>query len=856
MATIPESSVTTYECVKRSFMELGYISGLLREHYEFADVLSQGYFLRTIPLAAFAQEPTSYRNACFGVVFADGHSGSSLVSDYRSLGAPYILEIQQNKVNRWGMTAEGPPQLLEQISPEELPALFASHKKDWSPDRMLRTKCLCASDLAMQLDFYDIGLLPVIEAQVQEKLDQLLRRTVAQSVGEFKRYFPNIDPDYPGLIRLIFRLVAAKVLGDRLFKGDWLTEDPRAVIEAVEDFYFKEPTPYPVLQHYPTQRTAWESIRKSFHFQNLSVEALAYVYENTFVTKELRQLYSIHSTPPNIAEYIVRNLPFEQLEYDERTVFEPFAGHAVFLVAAMRRLRELLPSSMSAEERHAYFVKKLSGMEREEFAWEVGRLSLMLADYPNPDGWKLILGDAFLGSSVDSHIAKANVVLCNPPFERFNFDERSHYGDLHSVYKPAEILTRIVTHPQRPKLLGFVLPRTFISGRGYREIRALVGQAYSRLELLALPERVFRHSDAESVLLIASGQPNASVHIISMLVREDELHDFERNSKPGYRTERDAPLTTVAQSTELWVPPLSEIWDVLRSYDHLGTIAEVHRGIEYNMPLRENRDILISLVPQEGFSEGLDRVSNAMEPFLIGNRVFLNTKRERMRGNAYLRPWHKPKVIANAVRLGIGPWRIGAMVDYDGLVCYQNFHGIWPRENIHIEVLATLLNGPIANAYLWTHERRHNQADTIESIPVPKLDELTINELKSLVQRYIETRKSWLSKPLAALEKESSCRSLLMQMDALVLKAYDLPPKLERKVLDCFQGYPRIGPVEFKGYYLEGYHAKMKALQGHIPNIDLSKKGSPEERTKHQLEIMNSLKGARRRANTTRIREA
>lgn len=856
MATIPESSVTTYERVKRGFSDLGYVGGLLCERYQFADVLSQGYFLRTIPLAAFAQEPTSYRNACFGVVFADGQSGSSLVADYRSLGAPYILEIQQDKVNRWGMTAEGSPQLLQQISPDALLSLFTSHKRDWAPDQMLRTKCLCAPDFAMQLDFYDVGLLPIIETQVQVKLDQLLRRTVVQSISEFKQYFPDVDPDYPGLIRLIFRLVAAKVLGDRLFKGNWLTEDPRAVIEAVEDFYFKEPTPYPVLQHYPTQRTAWDSIRKSFHFQNLSVEALAYVYENTFVTKELRQLYSIHSTPPNIAEYIVRNLPFEDLEQDERTVFEPFSGHAVFLVATMRRLRELLPSSMSFEQRHAYFVERLTGIEREEFAWEVGRLSLMLADYPNPDGWKLIRGDAFLDSSVVSQIAKANVVLCNPPFERFNFDERSYYGDLHSVYKPAEILMRIISHPQRPKLLGFVLPRTFISGRGYRDIRALVGQSYKRIELLALPERVFRHSNAESVLLIASGQPNTSVHIISMLVREHELHDFELTSKPNYRAERDVPLTTIAQSTKLWVPPLSEIWDALRSYDRLGAMAEVHRGIEYNIPLKENRDILISLGPQEGFAEGLDRVSNEMEPFLIGSRVFLNTKEAMMRGNAYLLPWDKPKVIANAVRLGIGPWRIAAMVDYDGLVCYQNFHGIWPHENIHIEVLAALLNGPIANAYLWTYERRHNQADTIESIPVPKLDEPTSNELKSLVRRYIETRKSWLSNPLDALEKESSCRSLLMQIDAVILKAYNLPPKLERKVLDCFQGYLRIGPVEFRGYYLEGYHAKMKALQSRIPSIDLAKKGSSEERTKHQLEIMDSLKGARRRANTTRIGEA
>jgi hypothetical protein len=31
----------------------------------------------------------------------------------------------------------------------------------------------------------------------------------------------------------------------------------------------------------------------------------------------------------------------------------------------------------------------LSGLENEEFSREIARLSLMLADYPNPNGWQL-----------------------------------------------------------------------------------------------------------------------------------------------------------------------------------------------------------------------------------------------------------------------------------------------------------------------------------------------------------------------------------------------------------------------------------------------------------------------------------
>jgi len=476
-------------------------------------------------------------------------------------------------------------------------------------------------DFATQLDFFDIGLLPLIEGEVQGKLDNLLRRTVMSAVEQYKSNHPHTDPDYPGLVRLLFRLIAAKILNDRKYPGNWLNDDPRVVTKLVEDFYFRETTPKPVLEDDATQVDAWNSIRSSFYFQNLSVEALAHVYENTFVSKELRTLYSIHGTPPYIAEYIVRHLPFDKLEEHERVVFEPFAGHAVFLVAAMRRLRELLPSSMSTEERHDYFVQRLSGIEKEEFAWEVGRLSLMLADYPNPNGWQLIQGDAFQDSLVDREIAKAGVVLCNPPFEDFTVDERHNYPNLCSVHKPLEILHRIVNHPQKPRLLGFVLPRTFLTGQAYRELRATVGSAYGRLELVALPDKVFRHSDAEAVLLLAEGKPNESVHIVSSSVDKEGLQVFKHRGMPSYRTERDV-ATIDLERIDLWEPPLSQVWERLRSYESFGSIAEVHRGIEYSIPLSSNREKFVSLHPQDGFEKGLDMVRKGFEPFVSHDSVF------------------------------------------------------------------------------------------------------------------------------------------------------------------------------------------------------------------------------------------
>ncbi|MBL7208768.1 MAG: hypothetical protein ISS52_01595 [Dehalococcoidia bacterium] len=794
-----------YGQVKQGLRFLGYEGNLLQEEYGFADILGPIYSVRTIPLATFAQDPPSYQNACFGVVISDGQTGIRLVSSYRSLGAPHIIEIRQNEIHRWKMTSQGDPKWLEVISPERIRGMFESHKQDWSPDQILRAKSMGEEDFAAQLDFFDVGLLPLINGEVQEKLDSLLRRTVLIAVEQYKSKYPNAEPDYPGLVRLLFRLIAAKILNDRNYPGNWLNEDPGIVVKAVEDFYFREATPKPVLEDYATQLVAWNSIKSAFYFQNLSVEALAHVYENTFVSKELRTLYSIHGTPPYIAEYIVRHLPFDKLEDCERIVFEPFAGHAVFLVAAMRRLRELLPSSMGAEERHEYFIQRLSGIEKEEFAWEVGRLSLMLADYPNPNGWRLTRGDAFQDSIFDREIARAGIVLCNPPFEDFTIDERGIYANLTSVHKPIEILRRIVTHPQRPPLLGFVLPRTFITGQAYRELRETVGSTYSRLELVALPDKVFRHSDAEAVLLLAEGEPAAAIHITSALVDKDDLPIFRRQGTATYTTERDVPTDSMTRGNMLWEPPLSQVWDRLSSYERFGNIAEIHRGIEYTIPLRPNREKFVSSHPREGFEKGLDMVREGFEPYISRDNVFLNVGPDEMRTNAYLHHWNKPKVVANATRISRGPWRIAAVPDYEGLVCYQNFHGIWSLGRLPIEVLAAILNTPVANAYLWTHARRSNEKTTIGNVPVPNLDAPTTEILTNLVRTYIRYRQEWLANPFEEDRARDACYQLLAEIDAVILRAYDLPPKLERQLLDCFRGHSRPVPVEFTGYYPLGF---------------------------------------------------
>jgi len=66
-------------------MALGYTRELLRENYPFVDLTVPTSPVERVPLAAFAQEPPSYRTACFAVALIPNGVPSGL-RRYASLG--------------------------------------------------------------------------------------------------------------------------------------------------------------------------------------------------------------------------------------------------------------------------------------------------------------------------------------------------------------------------------------------------------------------------------------------------------------------------------------------------------------------------------------------------------------------------------------------------------------------------------------------------------------------------------------------------------------------------------------------------------------------------------------------------
>ena len=201
---------------------IGYRADAILRDYAFADVTDrQSGPARRAALAVFTQTPPSYRSAAFGAAESSALAPESTVRQFRSLGAPLFFVVEGDDVSVWQTYAEGPPREIQRAAVNALPSLFQAHREVWAPDAIHRAKSIGQIDTTYQLDFVDVGLIPALEGEIHEKLDRLLRETLAATR---KR---SDDPNARLLFQGVFRLLAAKILIDRGHQSstNWDTSD-------------------------------------------------------------------------------------------------------------------------------------------------------------------------------------------------------------------------------------------------------------------------------------------------------------------------------------------------------------------------------------------------------------------------------------------------------------------------------------------------------------------------------------------------------------------------------------------------------------------------------------------------------
>lgn len=118
---------------------------------------------------------------------------------------------------------------------------------------------------------------------------------------------------------------------------------------------------------------------------------------------------------------------------------------------------------------------------------------------------------------------------------------------------------------------------------------------------------------------------------------------------------------------------------------------------------------------------------------------------------------------------------------------------IHASKNWTVSNLWALIHSPFACAFVHYNPTQKNyMAEIMRSIPIPYATPSGLAKLDKLVTDY-------------CCELQNK-KSTLLKVDAEVLRLYDLPPRLEKKLLDFFTGHQRPGvPFDFDRYYPEGF---------------------------------------------------
>lgn len=790
---------------------IGYQNELVRQNYEFSDFQGQQSLVRKAPIAAFSEYPTSYRNSCLGVVYSDStRFGAKWVHEHRALGAPLIFEVRDDTVQPWSIGFNEAKHTRAAFALSDLGEVFHSNGDIWKPEELSRVKSALSPNT--QLNFFDANLLPQLEEFFQPRLKDVLERSFVQIEDCFQNVHGQ-NPNIEQLFNYLFRFVTAKIFQDRGDVEGWTDlTDPLVILQkATAHSGLETGTQLPSTFLDPRLlNVAWKSVSTTLNFQNFFVPEVAFIYEEAFINAKTRKELGIHSTPERLVNYIVEHLPWEQIDIEQRRVFEPFCGHGIFLASSLERLKRDV-ADVTPEQRHDYFRRMLVGVEKDALALEVCRLMLTLSDYPNNNSWNLNRADVFDWPQWDQTLASAGAVLANPPYESFGLQAKKRKSlGLRKAEPPAEMLFRLLRQP--PPLLGLVLPYSFLNGPSYREANRQIAERYEAVSLVELP-RIFRYADNQTVALMASGrrQEGTSVSVSFAEVHKDNLQEFW--DKGTVSNARTATLKIEDRAFSLRVAPQDSISQWLpASLPKLSSLATIRKGINWlarsdGEKIAEPRTDVASDALKEGFMLGAEKMKGNLSQFRINNLrcLSLNEKDQSPKDKAWKLEWERPKVVCNAGRRGQGsPWRIAAWADESGLAFTKQFFAIWPNDGVSIFAIAAVLCSPVANSLIWETDRgRDNRKSTLEKLPFPTKDKLGTNG--PLHRQAQELQRLLTPGEFSIAPSNEQITEALMRLDATILDAYELSAQAQRFLLDQFQAYKRPVSVPFHGYFPDGF---------------------------------------------------
>lgn len=797
--------ITTRELVPH-LRRCGYRGGRLRENYVYYEANQK----RQVSAAGFSQAAYNAVTACIAVLDGNRFAQEDVEKQvllYQSFGSPIVLVYRDDVLQFWHFS-NGKPVCKEQNTTDELDNFFEKYKVKFSPESIFRAKTIGRIKKEYQLSFVDRGLMPVIEKREGEYLSNLIVR-INDSLYEYRNKPEKTDAIERWLFQAGFWLIGAKILKDKEVEG-FKTLD----ISNIESLIGKIKRHYGAageldmskkIQKQALERVAGEIVKPVSSLSHITTKSLAYVYENALVSKKTRKALGTHATPSWLVNYIVWQLAdwIEKIPQENRMIFEPACGHAPFLTGGATILSILYKGR--DQQRHEYLKNHLIGLEKDLFAEEIARLALTLADIPNKNNWKIINTDIYDTDILQRTAERATILLCNPPFENFSKEEKQKYNNIETGNKAAEVLARTLPYMPKGSVFGVILPQGFLHKKNLTGLRKYILDNFELRTICNLPDNVFAKAGHISTVLLGR-KTKSEKGIFYLRIPKAGLQTFA-DSYQAKKEEFSKDFFYKEENYSFRISELKEIWDYCREYPEFQEYVTIGRGIEY-----KDFDKSVRKGKFTGAKKGFGRFKKIVDGKKVDigitelpDSFWMGLTDEEIKNPRYGAQIGIPQILANYIRSGGNVWRIKGLIEPEGAPAANSYLIIRPNnKTLSLYVIWALVNSPFTNAYMFDHcMERHNLEGILRKMPVP-FGNRDLSRLENMVRNYFEYQgKFELRDAIALREKEKQC---LLAIDAEVLRLYNLPPRLEKQLLDFFAGYQRKG-VDFKfdRYYEEDF---------------------------------------------------
>ena len=787
--------------VQQSLLNIGYDPQAIVANYDFA-VPGEGDALYDVDLAAFS-DPVRHdlHTSCMAAQRVGPDTIQSILSKLSFLATPIALLLHPDGVDIWPVTNNGGTQRLDQVPYDRLTQYFMEHARDFRPDAVAAAKTK-----GHQLSFFDVDRTLLEFAY--ESTQGILVDRFETAVNAAKYALGERDSNGPHaaieVAKAALQILAAAILEDKGLLGDERSSTAEDLIQRAAGRYGQYFDVYAADRiGHDVAQLAFEALRKGVTFRSFTNEMLGYFYENTFVDKELRRDLGIYYTPRSIAKRILNRLPIEDIPPTERVVFDGSSGSGNLLLAAYERLADLTPSGWDGERKHDYLVKRIHGVDVDQFATQVARLSLFFINLPAGDAWDVTTAD-FTKTELRHLHHSPSILVGNPPFEEL----RSVGGK--RVQRASAFLERYLDLLSPQGLLGIVLPETFLENSSCRDARRRLLTECDVLELWHLPEGIFPMSSAATVVVLAKKLPvKGPQHMPIRVEKVASLTAERKQFLDGYPPR----FSYIVSSTRSWVespaaivsssPLQRAVWDGMRVSGKIEDVATVRNGV---IPGKNQRQDHFD--DKEQGPEWRPWLSGAsdLEPYQVKPRATVyvnypgNLHRPRLDlEHVFASP--NAKILVNSARAPGNPWRIYAAIDDFGYIPSQNLHCVIPKAGIvSLPELVAFLNSSVASAWVDSRNRRRwIDEQTLRDMPFPAFTD----RVRKILIAHVDLIQALKREALADTPMQHAAvvriRELSLSIDELICDSFDLNDEARRALKELFDGYRRPG-IEWSGY--------------------------------------------------------